>query len=426
LSDQASSYGSQSYMPMAGSSYHPLGQSPPSNRHQSTPPQTSYMQNGSLEGSPQRLYRPQKPESYVPTPPPEESIPSYMPSSLQNPQGPDHETGSNLLPAFPGYTSSQPEFQQAPAPPMEEDQATQPSTQTYGYEPPSDTGYVPYEPGPDSDDEKRSDPPRKKSFVDDDDDDFPRVTPAAASTSPVPNPADDAAARRRAADEAAEAAFKAAAAADAERDKDKGSKTVKPKASGWLAGWLPGKKSDSLGASSSEGKEGEKKAIKAKLGEESSFYYDKELKRWVNKKDPNSMQAGAKAAPPPPKGPVGALRGLTPSASLPNMSGPPGRTRTPDDTPAMATPALNGPSKTEPIGPPVGSRLSSGAGTPPNGLAGLGLAPPPRPSTATSNASSIDDLLGPPNAGGRKSVRGAKGKGKGRYVDLVAAKQVHE
>jgi hypothetical protein len=419
LSDQASSYGSQSYLPTVASSYHPLGQSPPSNRHQSTPPQTSYMQNGSLEGSPQRSYRPQKPESYVPTPPPEESVPSYMPSSLQNTQGPDHETGSNLLPTFRNYTSSpQPELQQPSAPAIEEDQATQPSTQSYGYEPPSDAGYVPYEPEPDSDDDKRSDLPRKKSFVDKDDDDFPRVPPAAPFTSSLPNPTDDAAARRRAADEAAEAAFKAAAAADAQRDKDNGSKTVKPKASGWFAGWLPGKKGDSLDGSSSEGKEGEKRAIKAKLGEESSFYYDKELKRWVNKKDPNSMQAGAKAAPPPPKGPVGALRGLTPSASLPNLSGPPGRTRTPDDTPAMATPALNGPPKTESMGPPVGSRPSSGAGTPPNGLA-----PPPRPSTATSNASSIDDLLGPPNAGGRKSVRGAKGKGKGRYVDLVAAKQ---
>jgi hypothetical protein len=173
-----------------------------------------------------------------------------------------------------------------------------------------------------------------------------------------------------------------------------------------------------LDAGSDGAKEGEKKAIKAKLGEESSFYYDKELKRWVNKKDPNSMQAGAKAAPPPPKGPVGALRGLTPSTSLPNLTGASDRTRTPEDTGAMAPRALDGPLRTDFVGPPTNSRPPSGPRTPPNGLA-----PPPRPSTATSNASSIDDLLGPPNAAGRKSVRGAKGKGKGRYVDLVAAKQ---
>jgi hypothetical protein len=424
LNDQASSFGSQSYMPMAGSVYQPLGQSPPSNRYQSTPPQTSYMQNSSLESSPQRSYRPQQPDSYVPTPPPEESVPSYMPASIQNPQQGEDQTPTNLVPAFGGYTPSpQAEFQQPPAPSIEDDQTTQLSTQPYGYDPPSDTGYVPYEPDPDSDSEKRRDPPRKKSFMDDDNDDFPRDPPATASTSSVPNPTDDAASRRRANDLATEAAFLAAAAEDAKRDKEKDSKTDKSKASGWFSGWLPGKKGDSLDAGSSGTKEGERKAIKAKLGEESSFYYDKELKRWVNKKDPNSVQAGPKAAPPPPKGPMGALRGLTPSTSLPNLNGPPGRTRTPDEAGSMALPALNGPSRTDSMGPLASGRAPSGAGTPPNALASLGLVPPPRPSTATSTASSIDDLLGPPNAGGRKSVRGAKGKGKGRYIDLVAAKQ---
>lgn len=418
LGDQASSYGSQSYMSMAGISYQPSGQSPPSNRYQSTPPQTSYMQNDSLESSPQRSYRPQQVASYVPTPPPEESVPSYLPAPLPILQEAEDQTHSNQAPAFGGYTTSaQPESQQ-PAAYSTEDQTAQPSIQSYAYQPPSDTGYVPYEPDADSDSENRSDPPRKKSFMDDVDDEFPRVPPAAAPASSPPNSADDAAARRRAADEAADAAFKAAAAADAERDQNKASKTDKAKAPGWFSGWLPGKKADSLDAGSDGAKEGEKKAIKAKLGEESSFYYDKELKRWVNKKDPNSMQAGAKAAPPPPKGPVGALRGLTPSASLPNLTGAPDRTRTPEETGAMARRAVNGSLRTDSLGPPTDSRPPSGACTPPNGLA-----PPPRPSTAASNASSIDDLLGPPNAGGRKSVRGAKGKGKGRYVDLVATKQ---
>ena len=405
LNDQASSYGSQSYMPMAGSVYQPSGQSPPSNRYQSTPPQTSYMPN-SAGNSPQRPYRPQQPESYVPTPPPEESVASYVPTPLQHTQKVENETRSDLVPAFGGYTpSQQPQFQHLPAPLTEEDQIIQPPTQSYGYEPPSDTGYVPYEPDPDSESEKESDPP-----------------PPAGSKSTPPNPTDDAAARRRANDLATEAAFLAAAAEDAKRDKEKDSKTDKPKASGWFSGWLPGKKGDSLDAGSGGTKEGEKKAIKAKLGEESSFYYDKELKRWVNKKDPNSMQAGAQAAPPPPKGPVGALRGLTPSASLPNLSGRPERTKTPDDNGLMAPPALNGPSRTDSTGPPAGAGPPSGSSTPPIGGPGAGLGPPPRPSTATSN-SSIDDLLGPPTAGGRKSVKGKKGGKGGRYVDLVAAKQ---
>ena len=41
----------------------------------------------------------------------------------------------------------------------------------------------------------------------------------------------------------------------------------------WFGGWF-GKKDPNLGPG----------PIKAKLGEESSFYYDKDLKKWVNKK----------------------------------------------------------------------------------------------------------------------------------------------
>jgi len=39
--------------------------------------------------------------------------------------------------------------------------------------------------------------------------------------------------------------------------------------------------------------------IKANLGEQSSFYYDKDLKRWVNKKA-GGIEATQPAAPPPP------------------------------------------------------------------------------------------------------------------------------
>lgn len=56
--------------------------------------------------------------------------------------------------------------------------------------------------------------------------------------------------------------------------------------SGWFS-WL-GKKSD------------KPKPIKAKLGEENSFYYDEKLKRWINKKAPLDEQLEASKPPPPP------------------------------------------------------------------------------------------------------------------------------
>jgi hypothetical protein len=50
------------------------------------------------------------------------------------------------------------------------------------------------------------------------------------------------------------------------------------KSSGWF-GWLKRGSAEPAPAQSVPGK-----PIKAKLGEESSFYYDKDLKKWVNKK----------------------------------------------------------------------------------------------------------------------------------------------
>lgn len=54
----------------------------------------------------------------------------------------------------------------------------------------------------------------------------------------------------------------------------------------------------------------------------------------------------------------------------------------------------------------------------------VGSAPPSRPGTGMSNASSIDDLLGPPmlKKGGTKGT--AKGKKKGRgYIDLMGGEK---
>ncbi|KAG1782517.1 Sec23-binding domain of Sec16-domain-containing protein [Suillus placidus] len=62
--------------------------------------------------------------------------------------------------------------------------------------------------------------------------------------------------------------------------------------------------------------------IKASLGQESAFYYDKDLKRWVNKK---TCQAGAEttqsAAPPPPPSRAQTASPARASAPLPHANG---------------------------------------------------------------------------------------------------------
>lgn len=60
--------------------------------------------------------------------------------------------------------------------------------------------------------------------------------------------------------------------------------------SSWFSKWW-GKKEQSK----------EKKIYKAKLGEENSFVYDTELKKWVNKKDNASISEHVISPPPPPK-----------------------------------------------------------------------------------------------------------------------------
>jgi hypothetical protein len=67
--------------------------------------------------------------------------------------------------------------------------------------------------------------------------------------------------------------------------------------------------------------------------------------------------------------------------------------------------------------PPTMSRTVS------NGSLGGPSGPPSRPGTSMSNASSIDDLLGPPTAGGRKGTARGKKKGRG-YVDVMGDKAI--
>ncbi|KAH0830581.1 Sec23-binding domain of Sec16-domain-containing protein [Lanmaoa asiatica] len=72
--------------------------------------------------------------------------------------------------------------------------------------------------------------------------------------------------------------------------------------------------------------------IKASLGEETSFYYDKELKRWVNKK------AGTGAPQPPaPPPPPSRAQTASPSVSKPRFNGMPNGTAAPPHPPPPRT-----------------------------------------------------------------------------------------
>jgi hypothetical protein len=182
---------------------------------------------------------------------------------------------------------------------------------------------------------------------------------------------------------------------------------------GWFGGWFGGAKKEGENAGGGP--------IKAKLGEENSFYYDKDLKKWVNKKDPSSA-AAVRATPPPPRGSAPSSRAVS-SSSVPPPAGPPmsGAGSRPQSSasdmpppPLSSSPALSGLGMPPPLGNMPRS-VSTGAAvpTPPGSSAG----PPPRPTSSLSHATSIDDLLGAPAARKGNTVRGKK---KGRYVDVMA------
>ena len=398
--------------------YQSFGSASPPNSYPQSPPRSSYMPNSNTQ--PVTANVPPMRPGYAPTPPSEDVIQqAYGYASAPIGQIPEEQTVS-----FGGDQA--PELNRASTPPLHDhyaDNSFEASGQSYGFEPPTGD-YVPYVPEPDSPEEPVKElRPKKKSFMDDDDD-FPRVksrTPISQGQSSVDS---DEASRKKANDTAADAAFRAAAEADSARGKDQ---NQSKRSSSWLGGWFAGKKDEGLDAPSSKG--GDQKVFRAKLGESKmKLYYDKDLGKWVNPDNPDAAQKSATPPPPPrmggtPAPPTGASRpplGPPPSLSNPAMSGggmgppsgPPSRVGTPADGPGPSFPA--GPS------PQIGVMGSpSAASTPPLSATSIpGLAPPARPSTAMSNASSIDDLIGP--ATSRKTAKGGKKAGKGRYVDVMA------
>ncbi|KAL8820996.1 MAG: hypothetical protein Q9191_007402 [Dirinaria sp. TL-2023a] len=354
-----------------------------------------------------------------PTPPPE-------PQLFQNPYQPSQavEVGKDdfALETAGSYLKPSLNYEPPTSVPQASSSEYAPSSQQHTistYEPPTISGYEPPSHVSDSganaieDESQIEEKPKKKMLMDDDDDDFTARAAAVLKAQ-----------RDREADDA----FKKAAEADAKKEPE-----LKSKKSGWFGGWLGGGKKDDLSTQNAPAG-----AIKAKLGEESSFYYDKELKKWVNKKGGDTPAASA-ATPPPPKGPPsravsssGAppMRKDTdtpPVPPLPSTATPPISVTHPPAAAPQATPSpyASGPASrsgspavqaSEYPAPPVGlSATNAGASSsnPPS-------APPSRPATGVSNDSIIDDLIGAPQARKGGTIKKAK-KGRG-YIDVMANK----
>ncbi|KAG9009635.1 hypothetical protein FRB90_008226 [Tulasnella sp. 427] len=155
-------------------------------------------------------------------------------------------------------------------------------------------------------------------------------------------------------------------------------------------------------------------AVKAKLGEESSFYYDKELKRWVNKKGGDTGAAAPVLPPPPSRAPSraqtaspGQMAAVT--SSLSRGATPPPRPQS-TSAPNSALKPLTS------MVPPRRSHLAESYVPSPETSA------PQTPTTdgPPSRSKIADpDLVPPPS----RASGAAKRKGKSRYVDVLQQEQ---
>ncbi|PBP17669.1 COPII coat assembly protein SEC16, partial [Diplocarpon rosae] len=396
---QPSNQGNSS-TPQSASGLTPLSSYTPSGNSGSSyePPSTYPQQTPLAAQNPSNMFSSPQPLSSFDGQPPSSNTPSE-PSYGQS------QASSFSPPAVNNYQPSSSNFYEPVAsnsrepPASSGNEASQYEPQAGGYEPPSN-GYAPpsYEPiamndEPDSPIDTR---PKKKSFMDDDDDDlqFPRNAQAA------PEIREKTKAEK---DKEADEAFRKAAEADAQKGKD-----TAPAKKGWgLGGWFGG----------------------TKLGEASSFFYDPELKRWVNKKAGAEDSPAKSATPPPPRAP-GPPRTASAPLHPPAAMIPPRPIPTGSGAPQML--AQRAVSDSSHMGLPPSPQSDDGSvgglAAPPainrsqsNGS--LRSAPPSRPGTGMSNASSIDDLLGPavPRKAGLTAKKGTKKKGRG-YVDVMGDK----
>ena len=187
-----------------------------------------------------------------------------------------------------------------------------------------------------------------------------------------------------------------------------------------------------------------------------SLYYDEKLKKWVN--PATGPTAAAAPVPPPPKGPSSrASSGPGPSAP-PMGSGPPPRAPSGPDPTSVSQPLATVPPlpSSNPGTPPANTLLRPSAQTPASAMShplppsnnasrsaspaltflpqadipqsnepvaqklAPPLAPPSRPSTAVSNASDIDSLLGEPAV--RKGGTMKKGRKSRNVIDVFGKK----
>ncbi|KAI6251230.1 COPII coat assembly protein sec16 [Erysiphe necator] len=216
-------------------------------------------------------------------------------------------------------------------------------------------------------------------------------------------------------DREADKAFRLAAEADAQKLKES-NQTKK----GWgIASWFGG------GAKKSHEEVPLNKPIRAKLGEASSFVYDPELKRWVNKKAGPEQVGKNSSTPPPPKstGPPRLVNtpsnSRRPSVTTTSTSSvrPPMNMRNSSEQVISATKkhsvndTITVASSEAPLLPPLPQGLTRTSSS-------NSVLPPSRPGTSMSNASSIDDLLGPPSVNKRSGIK-TKKKGRG-YIDVMS------
>ncbi|KAK3901493.1 Sec23-binding domain of Sec16-domain-containing protein [Staphylotrichum tortipilum] len=293
-----------------------------------------------------------------------------------------------------------------------------PSYQPYSYEPPS---YEPDQPANDEGDsgeEPKPKPKKKGIMYDDEDDDLLTPRPAAQQKTKADK------------DRENDEMFRKAAEEDAKRAEE-----AKQAKKGWgFTSWFGGKKdaSSPVNGGSAQSASAPNKPIRAKLGEANSFYYDPELKRWVNK-NAGPEEAAKKPAPPPPRAAAGAPRSVSASPGPPPTAGgpDPGRASAPPTGPPRAAsfgplstpsasasdtslPGLAPPPPPAPAGPVAMLRSVSNTST----ASAPSLGGGGRPGTSLSNSSSIDDLLGA--AGGMPRKAGAKkGKRGARYIDVM-------
>ncbi|KXH49950.1 COPII coat assembly protein SEC16 [Colletotrichum simmondsii] len=350
---------------------------------------------GAVQNSP--MQSPTKPayqgyEPYASQDPPVPSVEVQSQEAAGNSQQPNNNlANSGYQPPSYGYeppSMSSDEPQSQSVEPTEGGGYEPPTFQPYGYEPPS------YNPEPEQDDEGES-RPKPKSFMDDDDDDD---IPALKALKPQEKGKSEK-------DKENEEMFKKAAEEDAKR-----AAAQQQSKKGWGFGSWFGVKKEASPDPQQQGN----KPVKANLGESSSFVYDPDLKRWVNKKGGAEATQAKTATPPPPKGASRSNTGTPPPPRT--MTPPMGRASAPPGGPPG--PALAHAASNESLGVPPGPRPPSMMrSVSNNSVGGPPSAPPSRPATSMSNASSIDDLIsaaGPRKPGAKKAKKG------GRYVDVMA------